>query len=302
MESVALTKRPPFTVNYHVQNMLPDSRAWQPEDQGIPVDVTWVDEGYAETLGLSLVRGRAIAPQDVAGAPKVAIVNLEAARRLWPEATDVVGRGFRVGNASGPEFEVVGVVSDYTVRAVGEEPKAMVHFAYAQRPSTDLFVLARSAHPAATTELALLMRETALSLDPDLAFAEVTSLEGMAGITLFPVRAGSVLLSIFAALGLFLAAVGLHPRRTTGPLGRPARRVSRGGSVDVSVCRSRRPRPWWVRCALRDSAERARRPRSRTETQRLPLDPGEILTRRSGRDARAPARRLSDFLWTQARS
>ncbi|MCG8459630.1 MAG: ABC transporter permease, partial [Holophagales bacterium] len=208
VESASLAKRVPLMANYHANNVLPDSRSWGPEDSGHLVDVTWADERYFTTLDVPIVRGRGIEATDMPGAGRVAVVSQAAAAVLWP-GEEALDRRFRVGDSEGAEVRVVGISSDYTVRAVGEAPRPMVHYAWAQRPSASAHILARARAAdgaALVPELRRLVSET----DPSLALMDAMTLETLAGVTLYPVRTASVLLGIFAFLGLFLATVGLY--------------------------------------------------------------------------------------------
>ena len=54
-----------------------------------------VDEGYFETMGIPILRGRGFLASDTADAPRVAVVNEQFAKHYWP------GRAMRSANTSG---------------------------------------------------------------------------------------------------------------------------------------------------------------------------------------------------------
>ena len=67
-----------------------------------------VDEGFFETMGIPILRGRGFQASDTAAAPRVAIVNEHFARHYWPGA-DPVGKRIRLESASGAPVEIVGI-------------------------------------------------------------------------------------------------------------------------------------------------------------------------------------------------
>jgi predicted permease len=208
VESAAVARRVPFDLNLHNQAIYPETLDLGAEDPGFATDVTWVDPEYFDTVGVSLLRGRPFITSDVVGTPRVAVVNAAMARRHWG-GVDVIGQRFRVGGIDAEPYEIVGVAADHKVRTVGEEPRPFVHFARAQTPVAHGYLLARSATGDAgwlTAEL----RRAALEMDPNLAFAETTTLAGLMAVSLYPVRMGATLLGVFGVLALVLASVGLY--------------------------------------------------------------------------------------------
>ena len=204
--SAALVERLPFSPNFHTRNVFIDGRAYPPDSRGDLIDVTAVSDGYFRTLGVSLLEGRDFDSRDTPGNPNVVIINQAMARKYWPGA-DALGRHIHAHGADAP-FEVIGIVRDYKVRTVGEEPTPFAHFARSQGYGPSATVLARTDGNA--TQLAQAIRRELLGLEPELVFIENQSMESEIGTTLFPVRAGAALGAGFGALALLLAAVGLY--------------------------------------------------------------------------------------------
>ena len=67
-----------------------------------------VDEGYFETMGIPILRGRGFLASDTADAPRVAVVNEQFAKHYWPGA-DAVGKHIRLDSRTGAPVEIVGV-------------------------------------------------------------------------------------------------------------------------------------------------------------------------------------------------
>ncbi|HEX5761255.1 MAG TPA: ABC transporter permease [Thermoanaerobaculia bacterium] len=169
--------------------------------------------GYFETMGIRLVRGRLLADRDRAGVPFAAVVNRTMATRYWPG--EALGRRFRLGTAPDrPWFTIVGVVADVHHNGVVEGPRAEMVLPLAQfqvatgslRRSMTLVAKSR-AEPAA---LAASLRAVVRRLDPQLPVARVRTMEEVVGAALAQPRFTALLLALFAALALALAAVGLY--------------------------------------------------------------------------------------------
>ena len=73
-----------------------------------------VDEGYFETMGIPILRGRGFLASDTADSPRVAIVNEQFAKHFWPGA-DAVGKHIRLDSSAGTPVEIVGVARDHQV-------------------------------------------------------------------------------------------------------------------------------------------------------------------------------------------
>lgn len=168
-----------------------------------------VDPAYFEVIGTPITKGRAFTPRDDSLAPRVVIVNEEAARRWWPGA-DPIGRQIRFSPDS-PPVEVVGVIPTGRYLVITEAPRPFLLVPLAQRPFTFGVVLVKSRLVPAAAEDAL--RNAAAAVDPDLAPYAVATMEntiknGVNG--LLPLRFGSMMTVAIGVLGLVLTIVGLY--------------------------------------------------------------------------------------------
>lgn len=209
VERVALASRVPFDINFHNQSIFPDSQNLDAEHPGFRIDVGWVDPEYFTALGIAKIAGRDFTAADGPDTPRVAIVNQAMARRFWSD-NEAVGQTFRVGRLGSQPVEIVGVVADAKVRTVGEAPRPMIHFARPQRPAPGAHLVARAEEGVEAASLLPGLRAAAFELDSAMAFADSTTLDQRMAVSLFPVRAGALLLSLFAFLALVLASLGLY--------------------------------------------------------------------------------------------
>ncbi|HEY6362019.1 MAG TPA: ABC transporter permease [Vicinamibacterales bacterium] len=167
-----------------------------------------VSPGYLETLGVPLAQGRSFSNADLQAGRNVVVVNETFATRFWP-GQDAVGRQIRLGNATGPLFDVVGVARDSKYRTLGEERAPHMYIPLVgpgYRPRVTLLVRT-SGDP---TSLLPALRAEINGVDRAVPVFDVRTFEDHLALTLAPATLGSTLLGVFAMLGLVLAAVGLY--------------------------------------------------------------------------------------------
>ena len=205
VESVALATRIPLSLNNNGFGIFIDGRQSAPSDAPFRMDGAYVDEDYLSTLGLQILEGRGILPEDRDPPLRVAVVTRTMGRRYWP-GENAVGKEFRTWWGTEP-YRIVGVVDDHKVDTPGEAPKSYLLLPMPRSAVYGNF-LVRTSTPAA--ELVPALERELRALDSELVFLETGTLEGLAEVRLFPVLAGFWLLGIFGLLALMLASVGLY--------------------------------------------------------------------------------------------
>jgi putative ABC transport system permease protein len=167
-----------------------------------------VTPGYFQTIGISLQRGRIFTSQDDDRSKLVAIVNEEAVRRYWPQASPL---GARVRFSAEEDWrEIVGVVRD--VRHWGlttpVEPEMYLPLSQKQYPWSGMsFVAAGSGDPES---LVPDMRSAVRAVDPDLVVAEAMTMENVMSKSIDRQRVTMLLLAVFGGVALLLAAAGIY--------------------------------------------------------------------------------------------
>ncbi len=175
----------------------------------------FVGDGYFRAIGLPLIRGRLLAPEDVIGARKVAVVNRAFAREFLENADPIgrtvvfgaVDRGAAPGQSS--LFEIVGVVGD--ARNLGPQnetrAQAFVPYTVPGMLGSGAIVVKTSVDPHA---LAHGVRQQIWDVNQNVALMNAESLEDVLHRTaLAAPRFGVGLMGSFAALGLILSAIGV---------------------------------------------------------------------------------------------
>ena len=164
-------------------------------------------------MRIPLKRGRLLADSDVEGQPLVAVVNESAARLYWP-GDDPVGRTIRYyPRETSPSIRIVGVVGD--VRSMGPAmpapPAVYVPYAQAPRPAYEgrsmTFVVRAVSDPIALVNAA---RAAASSVDPALPLANVRPMSAVVSLSTGQSRFTTVVMTFFAGVAFFLAALGLY--------------------------------------------------------------------------------------------
>jgi predicted permease len=162
-----------------------------------------VGPAYFETLAIPLLAGRSFTRSDDSDAPAVVVVNETLAEMVWP-GQDPLGK---VITHDG-RFRVVGVARDATYYELGETPQPQVYLPVLQvyQPQVNLVVHARGAAAALTQPIQRELR----ALDPGLIIRRARTLKDVFADTLGGYRVLATLVSIFGALAIVLAAVGLY--------------------------------------------------------------------------------------------
>jgi len=187
-----------------------------PNDPGPPENVDFyqtVTVGYTETMGIPVVAGRAFQASDVFGQP-VALVNETLARRFFPDRNPIGGRLKPGFGANIPWVEIIGVVKDVKQGGVAAEPGTEVYFLAEQLPrvvgfmATQMHVVVRSTRPL--DSLAPDYQRIVREMDATLPVIDLQTMDDAVGASVAEPRFVTMLLGIFAALALMLAAVGTY--------------------------------------------------------------------------------------------
>jgi putative ABC transport system permease protein len=161
-------------------------------------------------LGLPLVSGRNFTSLDKSGAPLVALLNQAAVEKFFPHENPL---GQRIQLDSTSWRTIVGIVKNHQHfdPAHAFAPAAFIPRAQAARQPNLLNVatllLRTSQDPTALISLA---RQRLRELDPDQPIARIATMNTNVAESLRPQRFNTLLMSLFAALALALALIGLY--------------------------------------------------------------------------------------------
>ena len=162
---------------------------------------------FFNTLGIRLLAGRDFTERDTADSTPVMIINRAMARAMFGDS-DPLGKRVKSWRDENVLREVVGVVED--VRYYGRDDKiqSIVYVPHTQDSWRSMSIAIRSAGDPAS--LASAIREQVSAIDKNIAVANVQTMQRILDSSVAARRLNMLLLSIFAAVALILASVGIY--------------------------------------------------------------------------------------------
>lgn len=166
----------------------------------IVANVLGVSPGFFDTMQVPLVAGRLLATSDVVTPFTAVVIDATAAQRFFPGQEAV---GHRIGNASNPGlWEVVGVVGHATYGDVRNPAEPLVYMPGRQTT----FVVRTDGNPM---RLASGIRDAVRQIDPTVAVTGITTQTDLTEGRIQPERLFARFYTLFGALALMLASIGL---------------------------------------------------------------------------------------------
>jgi predicted permease len=160
---------------------------------------------YFEAMQIPVRRGRAFDERDGPDAPPTIVINETMARRLFP-GEDPVGRRVRQGTSS-PWMEIVGVIGDVRHTGLEDAPPPEMYISALQNPPVAPFIVIRTTgQPGA---LADVVRAEAQRMDRDLPLYDMRTMDDVRSASVAQRRFIVLLVGLFGAVALVLAAVGI---------------------------------------------------------------------------------------------
>ncbi|MEX2263379.1 MAG: ABC transporter permease [Bryobacteraceae bacterium] len=205
--SVAITIPPDrvaFSDGYEIE-----SKPTPPGSEHPAVPVPFVSRDYFRTLGIPLLRGRWFDGRDRADSPRVTVISEAMARRHFP-GENPVGQRLKHGHRSlaNPYMEIIGVVGDVKYQGLDSENTLVYYELTSQVPSRPMWLLVRTRGDAQA--LAPAVRQEIRSLDPGVPIDRVGTMSQALSESVSLPRFRSLLMTVFAATALLLAAIGIY--------------------------------------------------------------------------------------------
>ncbi len=199
-----------------------------------------VGADYFATVGLPLLRGRMFTAAETTqpGSAAVAVIDEALAKKLWPDG-DALGQRIQIAPDNAPRakrddggggagvqssgnsnikpeepIEVVGIVATTRAQLFEKQPSGTIYVPFARgfQSSAFFFIKFVSLNQANLPSATDAVRGTVRELEPTLPILSLRTFSQHldANLELWAVRAGATLFSVFGALALLLAIVGVY--------------------------------------------------------------------------------------------
>jgi putative ABC transport system permease protein len=202
VQSVALSTGVPMDPRFHAMlGFEIEGEPQPPPGQGPEAEVVWVSPGYVETLGIPMLQGRTVGAGETARSPQSLMVN-QAFVRKYLRGGDALGRRI-------VRWTIVGVMADVHTQALDKVPEPMIVVPRPQWPQPYLRVLLKTSSPNPMA-LAPLLRTEVQAIDKDQPVANPRTLENVISESLGERKFQMMLLTVFGAIALVLASVGIY--------------------------------------------------------------------------------------------
>ena len=253
MESVSIASTVPFGMIRHNKLVQRAGHRPGPDDkpataaEGLAYNTYFngVGADYFRTVGLPLLRGRPFTAAEAAspGGPGVAIIDEVLAGKLWPDG-DALGQRIQFAAANSPvapspggsgvsisedlngdikpgeTLEIVGITPTTRTSLFQKEPGRLLYVPFARGFQSNVFFHLKfsAIAPGQQAAIADLVRRTVREVDPALPVLSIQTFAQHldANVSLWIVRAGATLFSVFGVLALGLAVVGVYGVKAYG--------------------------------------------------------------------------------------
>jgi hypothetical protein len=183
VQSVGLVNYPPLSTAMGSSNVFTDQTTdLSPSNVAANSILYTISPEYFHAAGTALLSGRTVTWHDDKGAPRVAVINQEFARKIFGSVSNAMGRYYKPPD--GARIQVVGIVEDGKYLSLTENPQPAMFFPFLQSPTTWTTLVVRSDRDP--QQLAAAIRSTLRDLDAGLPFDIKTWSEEMGGALFAP--------------------------------------------------------------------------------------------------------------------
>jgi putative ABC transport system permease protein len=207
VESVAEIDMMPMGGSGGTTSFVVEGKPAPPKGQYPEANARTASPGYFKTMHIPVLEGREFDEHDTPDSPLVVIINETFAHKYWP-GEDPVGKRLLDPENRVPPAQVVGVVGDIKHWGLDDKAEEYLYTSSTQTPDNQMFVVVRTAaDPAGMTAS---VRNEVRALDKQLPVYDVKPMRQRIIESTASRRLVMLLLGVFAAVALALAAVGIY--------------------------------------------------------------------------------------------
>ncbi len=209
-KSAGFSSNPPFTSEGNTTGFRIAGRAPTPDDKFNDALYRESSGHYLQTLGAHAVAGRVLSDNDGPQSQPVVVINSTFVRRFWPHSNPIGEKlNLDSNDPKSPWRTIVGVIADVRERGLQLEDKPAVYIPLTQvsKPDAGYLVVRTTSEP---TSLSNPIRAAVARVDPEQPVTRVSTLDELIQLGIRDHAEQTRVLSIFAGLALFLAALGIY--------------------------------------------------------------------------------------------
>jgi len=170
--------------------------------------VQLVGSDYFRTMQIPLLKGRTFSDQEETVESHVVIVSESLARQYFP-GEEPLGQRIRIDMKDQNDYsQIIGVVADVKRDGLDKIALPVSYWPHAELPFSSMMLAARTDGDPFAVVAAI--RAVVYRMDPDLPLSDISAMEQSLGDSVARQHFGTVLVAIFAAIALFLAAIGIY--------------------------------------------------------------------------------------------
>jgi putative ABC transport system permease protein len=163
---------------------------------------------YFQTMGIPLLKGRVFSDQDRDGTPLVAVINQYIAERYWPGQNPVGNKIQIVDEAVVIAAEIIGIVGNTKQYGMDDPDIGYIYGAQAQNPGIFNTIAVRTV--GEPMQMAKAVTQAVWSVDPQQPVWKVRTQQSLIERSVGVPKFFTQLMTVYAALALLLAAVGIY--------------------------------------------------------------------------------------------
>ena len=208
VKAAGVTSVLPLSKNFDGRGLAVEDRP-KPHGEEITVDLYVTTPNYLSAMSIPILKGRPLNAQDTENSPLAALINETMAKELWP-GENPLGKRIKFAGTDTPKpwREVVGVVSDVSQYGLDKKAPKQIYLPVSQFPASFMsLVVYTSSDPKA---LITPVRSQVYAIDKEQAVFSVATMEQLMSDSISLRRFFMLLLTVFAALALALASIGIY--------------------------------------------------------------------------------------------